>query len=276
MHRLEELLGLNVGDIKSYILTMGTNFLLAILIFVAGFWLARILSKGLTRLLRRQNTDESLVTFFRSLTSILLKVLVIITAITQLGVEMTSFVALLGAAGLAIGMAFSGTLSNFAGGVMILMFKPFKVGDFVEVQGEQGTVKEVLIFNTILTTTDNKIIILPNGPVANGTIINFTKADKRRIEWTFGISYGDDLKAAKGLLYKFIEEEKRIIRDPEPFVGVGALAESSVNLIVRVWVETDDYWPVYFEMNERAYNEFAMAGITIPFPQMEVHIKKES
>jgi small conductance mechanosensitive channel len=189
---------------------------------------------------------------------------------------MTSFVAILGAAGLAIGMAFSGTLSNFAGGVMILAFKPFKVGDFVEMQGETGFVKEILIFNTYLNTTDNKIIILPNGPVANGNIINYTKADKRRVDFSFGIAYGDHLKTAKDLLNKFIQEDDRILKDPAPFVGLGKLNTSSVDITVRVWTNTEDYWDVHFAMNERVYTEFEAAGLTIPFPQLDVHLRNEN
>jgi small conductance mechanosensitive channel len=270
---IDKILGFNTDELIQLMVKLGTNVLITIIIFVAGFWLANKASKAVRKILTRSNTDFGLVTFLTSLTAIILKVLVVVTGINQLGIEMTSFVALLGAAGLAIGMAFSGTLSNFAGGVMILVFKPFKVGDFVMTQDEQGFVKEIQIFNTYLHTTDNKIIILPNGPVANGNIINFTKAENRRVDWVFGISYGDDLKVAKDLLMKFILEDKRILHDPEPFVGLGALADSSVDLTVRVWTKTDDYWPVFFDMNERVYNEFKQHNLHIPFPQMDVHVK---
>lgn len=257
------------------LIAMGIKLLIAIAVLVIGFWLANILSRTIKRGLKRSNTDPGLVTFLASLTGFILKILVVITAVTQLGVEMTSFVAIMGAAGIAIGMAFSGTLSNFAGGIMILLFKPFKVGDFVNMQDVDGFVKEIQIFNTILTTTDNKVIILPNGPVANNTIINFTKADKRRVDWVFGISYGDDLQLAKGLLLKFVQEDQRILKDPEVFIGLGDLAESSVNITVRAWAGTDDYWPVFFDLNERVYNEFSKAGLRIPFPQMDVHINQK-
>ena len=205
-----------------------------------------------------------------------LKVLVVITAITQLGVEMTSFVALLGAAGIAIGMAFSGTLSNFAGGVMILVLKPFKVGDLVLTQGEQGIVKEIQIFNTYLHTTDNKVIILPNGPVANGNIINFTQADKRRVDWIFSISYGDDFEQAKKLVQQFMKEDNRILPDPENFIGLSLLADSAVTITVRAWVKTDDFYPVFFDMNELVYKEFEENGLHFPFPQMDIHLKPTS
>lgn len=269
---IDKILGFKTDDLIQIMVKLGTNLLITIIIFIAGFWLANKASRAVRKILTKSNTDLGLVTFLTSLTAIILKVLVVVTGINQLGIEMTSFVALLGAAGLAIGMAFSGTLSNFAGGVMILVFKPFKVGDFVMTQNEQGFVKEIQIFNTYLHTTDNKIIILPNGPVANGNIINFTKADKRRVDWTFGISYGDDLKAAKDLLMKFIQEDERILIDPEPFVGLGALADNSVNLTVRVWTKTDDYWPVFFAMNERVYNEFSSHNLHIPYPQMDIHV----
>jgi small conductance mechanosensitive channel len=272
MNKLEEIFGIKYTDVNQFLVKMGTNLLICILILVVGFWLAKMLSKTLRKILRKSHTDEGLVTFSTSFVAMVLKILVVVTAITQIGVEMTSFVALLGAAGLAIGMAFSGTLSNFAGGVMILVLKPFKVGDLVMTQGEQGIVKEIQIFNTYLHTTDNKVIILPNGPVANGNIINFTKADKRRVEWIFSIAYGDEFAIAKSLIQKFIDEDPRILKDPESFISVSLLADSSVNLIVRVWVLTDDFHPVFFAMNERVYNEFGAAGLHFPFPQMDIHM----
>lgn len=274
MSWLEEIFGIKYTDVNQFLVKIGTNLIICILILVIGFWLAKVLSKGLKRVLRKSKTDEGLVTFTTSFISMVLKVLVVVTAITQLGIEMTSFVALLGAAGLAIGMAFSGTLSNFAGGVMILVLKPFKVGDLVLTQGEQGIVKEIQIFNTYLHTTDNKVIILPNGPVANGNITNFTKADKRRVDWLFGISYGDEFETAKNLIERFIKEDKRILIDPEYFIGIFLLADSSVNITVRAWVMTDDYNDVFFDMNKRVYLEFEKEGLHFPFPQMDVHLTK--
>lgn len=276
MNKIEEFLGWKSGDMAQVLINIGIKLAIALTILIVGFWIAKYVGKAVRRLLTIRNTDESLIGFLSSLVTVILKVLVLVSAVTQLGVEMTSFVAILGAAGLAIGMAFSGTLSNFAGGVMILLFKPFKVGDLVTTQGETGVVHEVQIFNTILHTTDNKVIILANGSVANNTIINFTKADLRRVDWSFGIAYGDQLKVAKELLHKFIKEDKRILKDPEPFIGLGALGDSSVDITVRAWVKTDDYWNVFFDMNERVYNEFGEAGLHIPFPQMDVHLKNEA
>lgn len=276
MNKIEEFLGWKSGDMSQVLINIGIKLAIALSILIIGFWVAKYVGKAVRRLLTIRNTDESLIGFLSSLVTVILKVLVLVSAVTQLGVEMTSFVAILGAAGLAIGMAFSGTLSNFAGGVMILLFKPFKVGDLVTTQGETGVVHEVQIFNTILHTTDNKVIILANGAVANNTIINFTKADLRRVDWSFGIAYGDQLNVAKDLLNQFIKEDKRILKDPEPFIGLGALADSSVDITVRAWVKTDDYWNVFFDMNERVYNEFGSAGLHIPFPQMDVHVKNEA
>ena len=275
MKELEKMLGMNTGSLSALLIDVGIRIAITLAILIIGFWIAKVLSKAVVKVLKKRGADDSLVSFMRSLTSIGLKVLVLITAMSQLGVEMTSFVAILGAAGLSIGLAFSGTLSNFAGGVMILLFKPFKVGDYVNMQGEEGTVKEILIFNTNLTTLDNKIIILANGAVANGTVTNFTKAEKRRVDWVFGIAYGDDLKVAKVLLDKFISEDERILKEGANFIGVGELGDSSVNITVRAWVKTEDYWNVFFTMNERVYNEFGDAGLSIPFPQMDVHMQKE-
>ncbi len=252
------------------------NILIAVAILVIGLWITKMIVKNVDKVLKKREMDHSLRTFLSSLASIGLKALIVITAIGQLGIEMTSFVAILGAAGLAIGMAFSGTLSNFAGGVMLLIFKPFKVGDFVAVQGEEGVVSEILIFNTILKTVDNKVIILANGAVANGTIVNYTKADKRRVDWTFGIGYGDDLKVAKDLLTKFVAEDSRVLHEDANLVALGELGDSSVNITVRAWCKTEDYWGVFFDMNERVYKEFEAAGLAIPFPQMDVHIQKEA
>jgi small conductance mechanosensitive channel len=238
--------------------------LITVIIFVVGFWLAKMAARTVRKVLQKSNTDEGLVTFLTSLTSMVLKVLVVVTGINQLGIEMTSFVAILGAAGLAVGMAFSGTLSNFAGGVMILAFKPFKVGDTIKALTETGTVKEILIFNTYLHTADNKVIILPNGPVANGNIVNFTREQVRRADFSIGIDYGNDLKLVKDILHKIIAEEARIIQEPAPFVGVGDLGVGTVQMIVRVWVKTDDHPLVTFSINEKIYKEFGEAKIAMP------------
>ncbi|MDP4866751.1 MAG: mechanosensitive ion channel, partial [Crocinitomicaceae bacterium] len=268
--------GVSYTDVNQFLVRMGTNLIVCIIILFAGFWLAKMLSKGIKNVLRKSNTDEGLVTFLTSFLSMVMKILVVITAISQIGIEMTSFVALLGAAGLAIGMAFSGTLSNFAGGVMILVLKPFKVGDLIMAQGEKGIVREIQIFNTYLYTVDNKVIILPNGAVANGNITNFTKAELRRVDWVISISYGDDIDVAKKALNQFALEDERILKEPEIYIGVALLNASSVDLTLRVWTHVDNYNEVFFDMNEKVYREFKNLGLNFPFPQMDVHVKNQN
>jgi small conductance mechanosensitive channel len=250
----------------------GLNLALAIAILLIGFFLAKRISKLIGKVLDKKKFDESLKRFLMSLVSISLRILVVVTSLGQLGVEMTSFIALIGAAGLAIGMAFSGTLGNFAGGVMILVFRPYRVGDYVLAQGEEGVVKEIQIFNTILLTVDNKTIIVPNGAMANGNITNFTMEELRRVDFTVGIGYGDKYLNAKNVLQRFIDEDPRILKDPAPFIGLGELADSSVNITLRVWAKTADYWDVHFAMNEKIYIEFDKEGLNIPYPQMDVHV----
>ena len=252
----------------------GSNLVIFIAILVIGLFVVKRITKIFAKLVDKKGIDPSLKGFLISLISVSLKILVFITALSQLGIEMTSFVALLGAAGLAIGMAFSGTLGNLAGGIMILIFRPYKVGDFLEAQGAIGTVKEIGIFNTILLTLDNKTVIVPNGALANGNMTNYTMEPERRVDFKVGIAYGDNYDNAKAAVEKFIEEDENILKSPAPFIGLVALADSSVNITIRVWTKTEKYWDVYFKMNERIYKEFGEAGINFPFPQMDVHLKK--
>ena len=256
--------------------TWGLKLLGAIVVLVIGFWIAKIITNQVKKLMNKKNTDESLKGFLTSMTSILLKTLVILSAMATLGVEMTSFIAILGAAGLAVGMALSGTLQNFAGGVMILIFKPFKVGDFIEAQGYMGVVKDIQIFVTVLTTPDNKTIIIPNGGLATGSLTNFSVQPSRRVDWTVGIAYGDDYDKARNIVLDILKNDKRVLSDPEPFVALGELADSSVNLTVRAWVKAEDYWGVFFDFNETVYKTFAKENINIPFPQMDVHVHSQS
>ncbi len=253
--------------------TYGYKFIGAVVVLVLGLFSIRLLSHGFNKLLSRSKVDETLVPFLGKLFNIILKVLLFISVLSMAGVAVTSFIALLGAAGLAIGMALSGTLSNFAGGVMLLLFKPFKVGDLIEAQGFLGVVKEISIFNTILKSPDNKTIIIPNGGLSTGSMVNYTTEPLRRVDFTYGIGYGDDIKKAKSLLLQIISEDKAILNAPaEPFVEVIELADSSVNFAVRVWVKTEDYWDVFFRMNTNVYTRFNENNINIPFPQMDVHL----
>jgi small conductance mechanosensitive channel len=198
--------------------------------------------------------------------------MLVITALGMLGIAMTSFIAILGAAGLAVGMELSGTLQNFAGGAMILIFKPFNVGDVIDAGGYVGSVKDIQIFNTILKTPDNKTIIIPNGGLSNSSMTNYSTEDKRRVDWTIGIGYGDDIDKARASIKAMCDADSRILKDPEVFIAVSELADSSVNFAVRAWVNAADYWGVYFDMNENVYKTFNKEGINIPFPQMDVHL----
>jgi len=256
------------------VIEFGKSLIGFIAVLIIGFWVIGMIMKGVKKGFEKKDLSPSLQPFLLSLISTLLKALVVISALSVLGIEMTSFAAILGAAGLAVGMALSGTLQNFAGGVMVLIFKPYEVGDVIDAQGYVGSVKAIRIFNTILNTPDNKVVIIPNGPISTGSLINFSKEDTRRVDWTVGIGYGDDYDKAKSVLLGFIKDDKRIMSTPEPFIALGELADSSVNLTVRVWVNPADYWGVYFDMNEKVYKNFEKEGLNIPFPQMDVHVHK--
>lgn len=247
---------------------------LALITLIVGLWVAKRITNVFKKILVKRNVDESLIPFLTSMTGIILKVIIVISVIDIVGVETTSFVAILGAAGLAIGMALSGTLQNFAGGVMILVFKPYKVGDFIEAQGYMGVVHEIQIFVTIIKTVDNKRVIIPNAPLSTGSLINYSAEEERRVDFTFGIGYGDDIDKAKDIMMKLIEAEPKILKTPEPFLAVSELADSSVNFTMRVWVKSQDYWDVYFPMIENVKKTFDKEGISIPFPQMDVHTYK--
>lgn len=258
-----------------YVWEYGPNLILAIVTLIIGLWVIKIIVNSFYKLMTKRNFDPSLTPFLKMLLGMILKVLLIISVIGMVGIEVTSFIAILGAAGLAIGLALQGTLQNFAGGVVILILKPFKVGDVVEAQDYLGTVKEIQIFYTIINTFDKKVVYIPNGSLANSDMTNYSQEEVRRNEWKFGIGYGDDYDKAKALLQKFVEEDDRILGDPEPFFALHSLGDSSVNIVVRAWSQASDLWPVFFDMNERVYKEFAKEGLNIPFPQMDVHVHQE-
>lgn len=247
-------------------------YVMSALTFFVGLWVIRWLTSGVRRVLTKRQVDPSLTPFLVTLSNVILKTTLVISCVSMVGIEMTSFVTILGAAGLAIALSLQGTLSNFASGIMILTFKPFKAGDYIEGGGHAGTVREIQIFNTILTTPDNKRIILPNGSIAGSSVTNFSAETTRRVEWIFGIAYGDNYDKAREVLLQYIHEDGRILNDPEPFIALHALADSSVNVVVRVWVATADFWPVFFDLNEKVYKGFGEHGLNIPFPQMDVHL----
>lgn len=261
-------------SVLEFTTTYGLRLLGAIVVLLIGLWVIKALTKTSHKLMDKSNVEPSLSSFLKSIIGILLKILLIISVMGMAGVQMTSFIAILGAAGLAVGMALSGTLQNFAGGVMILLFKPFKIGDFVTAQGFSGVVKEIHVFVTVLTTPDNKTVLVPNGGLSNGAITNFTTQSTRRVDWTFGIAYGDDYDQAKAFILKLMAEDQRILKDPEPFIALSEMADSSVNLTARAWVNIADYWGVFFDLNEKYYKNAGKEGIHIPFPQMDVHLDK--
>ena len=250
----------------------GPKVIGAIIVLIIGWCAIGKIGKALKAALIKRDIDPGLVSFFGSLSGAILKVLLVLSVASIVGVETTSFVAILGAAGFAIGLALQGSLSNFAGGALIMIFKPYKVGDFIEAQGHMGVVKEIQIFVTILTSGDNKTIIIPNGPLAGGSMVNFSTQPQRRVDMTFGIGYDDDIKLAKATLEELVKADSRILDHPGNLIAVSELADSSVNFVVRVWVDAADYWGVFFDMQENVKLTFDTKGISIPYPQQDVHM----
>lgn len=264
----EELIQMSIRGL----LSVGSRILIALVLLFVGRWIIRSLRKGLNRMLANRKVEASLRSFLMSLANITLTLFLIIVIIGILGIDTTSFIAVFASAGLAVGMALSGTLQNFAGGVMILIFKPFKVGDFIEAQGQSGTVKEIQLFNTVINTADNKTILIPNGGLSTGIINNYSKENSRRVDWTFGIGYGDDYDKAKATIAELLESDGRIFKDPAYFIALTSLGDNSVDIVVRAWTASSDYWGVFFDMNEKVYKRFAEVGLNIPYPQMDVHL----
>lgn len=256
-------------------ISAGKHIIAAIIIFIVGRFIIKLINRLVASILQRRHIEISVQTFLSSLVNIILTILLIITVIGALGVNTTSFAALIASAGVAIGMALSGNLQNFAGGLIILLFKPYRVGDFIDVCGVQGTVSAVQIFHTILLTPDNKAVYLPNGSTSSSTITNYSHENKRRIEWTFGIDYGEDVNRARTAILSVITADARILNEPAPFVAVGGLSDSSVDIIVRVWVPTEEYWNVYYDMHQRVYETFNEQKINFPYPQQTVHLVQD-
>lgn len=274
---MEELLGSSeqaseiIQTLWTLCLTYAPKLVLALLTLIIGLWVInKVVSVTLSKM--ENSVDPTLHKFIGSLVSVGLKGLLLISVASMVGIATTSFIAVLGAAGLAVGLALQGSLSNFAGGVLILIFKPFKVGDFIEGGGHMGTVKEIQIFNTILSTTDNRRVIIPNGVLSNNSLVNFNIEPTRRVDFVFGIGYDDDIKKTKEVLTRIAENDSRVLKDPAPTIVLSELADSSVNFTVRLWVNTADYWDVYFDTHESVKMAFDAEGISIPFPQQDVHM----
>lgn len=266
---LEKLLDKLITTLSTY----GPKVIGAIIIWIVGSWIIKKMMLGMKKIMEKGDYDESLQKFLLNLGSWILKILLIITLLGTLGVPTTSFAAIIGAAGLAIGLALQGSLANFAGGVLIMIFRPFKIGDLIEAQGEVGVVKEIEIFTTRLIGRSNKEVILPNGALSNGNIVNYSTEGTRRVDLTFGVGYDSDIKKTKEVLMNVISAHPKVINDPVPTVNVLELADSSINFTVRPWCKTEDYWTVYFDVTEQTKEALDTAGIEIPYPH-QVQIKK--
>ncbi len=262
-----------VGDL---IQTHGLRFIGAVVLLIVGLWLAGKLSRIFYKMLEKREIDPSLRSFLKSIVGVLLKVLVVFTVLNLFGVPMASFIAVLGALAFAIGLALSGTLQNFAGGVLILIIKPFKVGDFIEAQGFMGTVKDIQVFHTVLQTPDNVIITVPNGGLSTGSVTNYSVNETRRAQWVFGIAYGDNVTKAKAILKKILDDDPRVLKEPEHLIFLSELNDSSVDITVRAWVNAIDFWPLNFDIHQKVYEAFEKEGINIPFPQMDVHLHQKA
>lgn len=264
-----------IGDFLEKAINFGIKVLAAILIYLIGAWLIKKIKGMLKRIFDKKGTDAAIASFTMSIVSIALTIVLIIITIGTLGIDTTSFAALLAGGGMAIGMALNGTVQNFAGGIMILIFKPFKSGDYIEAQGFAGTVSEVTITSTKLTTVDNRIIIIPNGALSNGTINNYSDQKFRRVDLTVDVEYGTSSDAVKAVLHSIVKEDARILSEPaEPFIALSSLKDSSIQFTMRLWVKSSDYWGVYFDTTEKVYNELPKNGIHFPFPQLDVNIKQ--
>lgn len=263
------------SDLLGDMVWIALKLVVALAVYFIGRWIVRRLLALLDLAFEKRKVDISLRSFLRHTVKIVFTVVLLLIVVQTLGVNVTSIIALFSAATLAIGMAWSGTAQNFAGGIMILLMKPYRVGDFISAQGQSGTVRDIKLFSTVITTPDNQTIYVPNNSIATAIVDNYYTADLRRVDWTVSISYGDSIEAARKALLDILAADGRVLADPAPVVWVAALADSSVNLSVRAWVRNADYWNVFFENNERFYNQLPQHGINFPFPQMDVHMKKE-
>lgn len=277
---LSSISGMSADEIKQVVTTFVMSFSIklvkVLLIWFVGRWVLKRVVNFLKRIMEKHIDNVSVRSFIISIIDVVVMILLILMIIGVLGIDTSSFIAIFASAGVAIGMALSGTLQNFAGGVMILLFRPFKVGDFIEAQGVSGSVKEIQIFNTVITTPDNKVLLLPNGPVSTGIINNYSREPLRRVDFTFSISYGDDFEKAKKVLLALVADDKRVLNEPAaPFVELGALAASSIDITVRLWCKQEDYWGIKFDLNKKVYETFPKEGLNFPFQTLTVNVTKE-
>ncbi|MBP3549571.1 MAG: mechanosensitive ion channel family protein [Rikenellaceae bacterium] len=274
----EQVKNMTFSDILSMLAEWGIEIAakvaIALAIYFVGRWLIGRLVKIVNKVCEKRGVEISLQQFFKNMIKVVLYICLALTVIGILGIDTTSLIAMFASASLAIGMALSGTMQNFAGGVMILLLRPYRIGDYVEAQGQAGTIKEISLFNTVITTVDNKIIYVPNSSISTGIINNYSQAATRRVDWNITISYGDDVEVARRVLIEMMNSDKRVKQDPAPVVYLTSLGNSAVNISARAWVDNADYWGVYFDLNERIYNELPKHGLHFPFPQLSVHVEK--
>lgn len=274
----EQVKNMTFSDILSMLAEWGieiaAKIAIALAIYFVGRWLIGRLVKIVNKVCEKRGVEISLQQFFKNMIKVVLYICLALTVIGILGIDTTSLIAMFASASLAIGMALSGTMQNFAGGVMILLLRPYRIGDYVEAQGQAGTIKEISLFNTVITTVDNKTIYVPNSSISTGIINNYSQAATRRVDWNVTISYGDDVEVARRVLIEMMNSDKRVMQDPAPVVYLTSLGDSAVNISARAWVANADYWGVYFDLNERIYNELPKHGLHFPFPQLSVHVEK--
>lgn len=274
----EQVKNMSFSDILAMLAEWGVEIAakvaIALVIYFVGRWLINRLIKVVNKICDKRGVEVSLQQFFKNMIKVVLYICLLLTVVGVLGINTTSLVAMFASASLAIGMALSGTMQNFAGGVMILLLRPYRIGDYVEAQGQAGTIKEISLFNTVITTVDNQTIYVPNSSISTGIINNYSQAATRRVDWNITISYGDDVEVARRVLLQIMGEDKRVKQDPAPVVYLTSLGNSAVNISARAWVDNADYWGVYFDLNERIYNELPKHGLHFPFPQLSVHVEK--
>ncbi len=276
---IEKLMNLDMQEMMSHLAEQAiwvfVKILIALAFYFVGRWLIRRILRLLDRMFERKGVDISIRPFIRNTASVVMILVLVLVVVQTLGVNVTSLIAIFSAATLAIGMALSGTAQNFAGGVMILAVKPYRVGDYITAQGQSGTVQEIKLFSTVITTVDNQTIYIPNNVIATGIIDNYSTATTRRTDWSLALSYGDDVEVARRVILEMLSADERILKEPAPVVWLNALEDSCIRLTVRAWVKNSDLWEVFFEYNERFYKELPKAGLRFPFPQLDIHVKNE-
>jgi small conductance mechanosensitive channel len=258
------------------VISFAADVLICVVIYYVGRWIVNYIDKLLSKLFTKRNVEVSIAKFARSMVRAIFYIGIALAILNKLGIQTTSFLAIFASVGVGVGMAMSGTLQNFAGGVMVLLTRPFKIGDYVEMQGVEGTIKEIRLFNTTINTVDNKMIIIPNGGIVSNIINTYSAEDARRVDWVFNISYGDDYDTAKAIILEMLAADGRVVNSPAPFVALKAMSNSSIEIVVRAWTNAADYWGLFFDMNEKVYKTFPTKGLKFPYPHMDVTLTKEA